>query len=84
MEEYLPEKNYRRKGKIDFGGFMNKQLADQPKDPNLILEEEAELLEGFILSPKARRAKTGEKQTDYSRLHHRILYFLHWRKAQGI
>lgn len=84
MEQYLPEKNYRRKGKTDFGGFMNKQLADQSKDPRDLMEENAELLEGFIKMPKAIAGKSVVKDKTYQRLHHRILYFLHWRKAQGI
>lgn len=84
MEHYLPEKNYRRKGKTDFGGFMNKQLADQLKDPRDLMEENAELLDGFIKMPKGKSSKKALKEKTYQRLHHRILYFLHWRKAQGI
>lgn len=84
MEDYLPEKNYRRKGKAEFGGFMNKQLADQSKDPRDLMKENADLLKGFVKMPKGELDKNTIKDKSYQRLHHRILYFLHWRKAQGI
>ncbi len=83
MQEYLPEKILKRKGKIDFTPYMDKQMADQVPDPNSVIKANKALLEGFIVDNPSVAPTPSAKPT-YSRLHHRILYFLHWRKAQGI
>ena len=84
MQDYLPEKILKRKGKIDFTPYMNKQLADQIPSPFQVVTENEDLLSGYINTVNAPVAGPADPKTGYQRLHHRILYFLHWRKAQGI
>ncbi|MPR35286.1 asparagine synthase-related protein [Salmonirosea aquatica] len=84
MRDFLPQKILRRKGKIDFTPFMDKQLADQQPEPDSVIEAHRSLLEGFVVDNPNSGIPTAPAPAKYSRLHHRILYFLHWRKAQGI
>lgn len=84
MKDYLPEKILKRKGKIDFTPYMNKQLADQVPSPFQTVAENEDLLAGYINTVNAPSEGQANPETGWQRLHHRILYFLHWRKAQGI
>ena len=85
MKDYLPDKILLRKGKIDFTPYIHKQLADLEPNPFVVMVENRSLLEGYIVANKPKEALLADdKKTDWGRLHHRILYFLHWRKAQGI
>ena len=84
MRDYLPEKIMRRKSKIDFTPYMDKQLGDQNPNPDEVIEADRSLLEGYIVNSALSKDPDYSPKAPYSRLHHRILYFLHWRKAQGI
>lgn len=84
MQAYLPEKILHRKSKIDFTPYMNKQLADQMPSPFQVVAENQALLKGYINTVNAPITGQADPKTGWQRLHHRILYFLHWRKAQGI
>lgn len=85
MKNYLPDKILLRKGKIDFTPYIHKQLADLDRNPFAVIEENKALLEGYVIANKSSEELLAmDKKTTWERLHHRILYFLHWRKAQGI
>ncbi len=85
MKEYLPEKIGQRKGKIDFTPYVYHQMTELKRSPFAVIEENKELLEGYIVANKTEEELLAhDKETHWGRLHHRILYFLHWRKAQGI
>ncbi|WP_373514710.1 asparagine synthase-related protein [Persicitalea sp.] len=84
MRDFLPEKILQRKGKADFTASVDEQLNKQERDPLTEIEENKHLLEGFIVSNNEKPENASRNIKDWQRLHHRILYFLHWRKAQGI
>ena len=85
MQDYLPDKILLRKGKIDFTPYIHKQLTDLERNPFAVIEENKQLLAGYIVANKSKEELLAkDKNTTWSRLHHRILYFLHWRKRQGI
>jgi asparagine synthase (glutamine-hydrolysing) len=85
MKDYLPDKILYRKGKIDFTTYIHKQLTDLDRNPFAVIEENKALLEGYVIVNKpSEELLAKDKKTTWERLHHRILYFLHWRKAQGI
>ncbi|GHB58381.1 asparagine synthase-related protein [Persicitalea jodogahamensis] len=85
MKEYLPDEILLRKGKIDFTPYIHKQLADLVQNPFKVIEDNRNLLEGYLIANKPKEELLSEnKKTNWGRLHHRILYFLHWRKAQEV
>ena len=85
MRDFLPQKILFRKGKIDFTTYVHKQLTDLEYNPFAVIEENRALLEGYVVANKpSEELLATTKKTNWDRLHHRILYFLHWRKAQGI
>ncbi len=88
MRDLLPEKLLQRKSKIDFTNYVNGQLDDMERSPHEFIEENKSLLDGYVVSnrPPSESADglSAENKTEWQRLHHRILYFLQWRKAQGI
>lgn len=85
MSDFLPEKILFRKGKADFTPYVYRQLSELERSPFTVIEENKDLLEGYIVANKSKEELLADdKKTNWGRLHHRILYFLHWRKAQGI
>ena len=85
MTDLLPEEILSRKGKVDFTIYIHRQLAALSRSPFDVMEENEALLEGYIVANQPKEELLSDKKsTDWQRLHHRILYFLHWRKAQEI
>ncbi len=85
MRDFLPIEILERKGKIDFTPYIHQQISSLEPGPFEVIEENRRLLEGYIVANKPKEELLSEhKKTNWGRLHHRILYFLHWRKAQGI
>ena len=85
MADLLPEKILNRKGKVDFTPYIHNQLTELQRNPFTVMDENKALLEGYVVTNQSKEELlVKNRKTDWGRLHHRILYFLHWRKAQGI